>query len=269
MPLTLSRAARSQRAGEPLPKVFARLWDQGIRPRQSEVTLWFGLPGAAKTATVLIWLMKMNVPALYFSLDTDSGTMERRAVAHLSGKTVELVETEKKAGHDFSGLLESSKVRYCFTPDMTMEEIDLELRAYVEIHGAYPQVIVIDNLMDMSADGDNEWSGMRQLMKGFHSLARVTQSGVWVLHHASEGSGSPFSPPPRKEIQGKLAQKPGLIISLCCTGEKVGIACVKNRHGKADPTGQTATWFNVDLSRMRLYENSFEGFAEEKRREWV
>jgi hypothetical protein len=138
------------------------------------------------------------------------------------------------------------------------------------MHGAAPELIIIDNLLNVSTDAESEWNGMRSLMKSFHSLCRLSGSAVWILHHASEGS-KPYECPPKWAIQGKLAQLPELILSVGqrpaqAGGVELGLACVKNRRGKADPTGETSTWFATDLARMQFFETKYEAWLDREKR---
>lgn len=271
MPAPLTRAARSQGGGEPLPAAFQTLEAAGIKPRRGQVTMFYGIPGSGKTFVALLWALRLNLYTLFFSLDTDPGTMKVRTAAYLSGEDQKFVEEAIENGKDYNDLISSTKIEYSFQSYASLDDIYTEIKAYAEIHGAYPELVIVDNLVNMTAPTDDEWGGLRELMKALHSLAREFGCSVWVLHHAKE-SGKTNVCPPRSDIQGKVAQYPALIISIgqrndpySHTGVQLGMASVKNRHGKADPSGQTAHWFTVDMGRMKLFETSYEIVADQAR----
>jgi len=121
--------------------------------------------------------------------------------------------------------------------------------AFEELWGCAPTLIVVDNLMDISNDGGEEFAGMRSTIKELKYLARDTNSAILVLHHTKESyAGTPCQP--RSALQGMVAQLPALI---CTVGSDapgyIAVAPVKNRYGKADPSGGTAHWlqFNPEI----------------------
>jgi RecA-family ATPase len=275
VPAPLTRAARTQGGGEALPAVFRTLEHAGVKPRRGQITMFFGIPGCGKTFLALLWALRLNLHTLFFSLDTDPGTMRVRTIAYLTGEDQNEVEKKLQAGGDFDKEISATNIDYSFQSYASLTDIDLEIKAYAEIHGAYPELIIVDNLVNVSADSDDEWAGMRELMKAFHSLTRQYGCAVWVLHHAKE-TGKTEECPPRSEIQGKVAQYPELIIAVgqraehrAHTGVQLGVACVKNRRGKADPSGRTAHWFTVDMGRMKLFETSYEALADKTRGEYT
>jgi hypothetical protein len=96
-------------------------------------------------------------------------------------------------------------------------------------------LIVIDNLMNVAAESDNEWAGLRMIMVELHDMARKTEACVLILHHVSEQSeyGSTTRPPARRSIHGKVSQLPALILTLGYDpiDGALNVAAVKNRFG--------------------------------------
>ena len=92
-------------------------------------------------------------------------------------------------------------------------------------------------------------------MSQLHHLARVTEAGVWVLHHTSEAEGRPGRPAARRAIMGKVSQLPEMILTVATepTRGLFHVACVKNRSGPHDATGDTFITVPVDFERMTIY----------------
>ena len=189
-----------------------------------------------------MWLTQlMGLPTLYFSADSSPHTASTRLAAIITGHTVDAVSSGMAAGGaDFySEALEDSKIVWCFDSSPSTEDIMLELDAYVEAWDAYPDVIVIDNLMNVQAS--EEYAGQLFVMGELHSLARTTGACVIVLHHCSEaGQKDTTIPPPRSAIQGKVSQLPELIFTVALEPDsrQFRLSVVGNRSGPQHPDGK-------------------------------
>jgi predicted ATP-dependent serine protease len=221
----------------PLPDVWKALADKQIKFRRGQVCMVAAAPNAGKSMFALIYAMKAKVPTLFFSADTDTTTVMMRAAAHSSGHNQVTVEHNLSVdNHAYDKHFEKFKhIKWVFDASPSLDDIELEIKAYVELYGEAPELIVIDNLMNVAAETDNEWAGLRAIMMELHDMARKTEACVLVLHHVSEQSeyGSPTKPSHRRAIQGKVSQLPALILTLgydASSGE-LNIAAVKNRFG--------------------------------------
>ena len=218
-----------------------------------------GQPNAGKSLIALWMAVQMKVPTLYISADTDGYTTAIRAAAMVTGHKVSTVEEafSSGAGQEFYGQeLDSIKhLQFDFSPSPTLDEITLAIDAYGEAYGEYPHMIVIDNAMNVVSMHENEWSGLREIAKAMHHIARETEAAVLLLHHTSESEGRPDMPPSRKSIQGKISQLPEMILTVALvsmTGE-FRVACVKNRFAKNSATGDNYVTLWADASRMHMY----------------
>ena len=218
-----------------------------------------GAPNAGKSLMALWMAVQMKVPTLYISADTDGYTTAIRAAAMVTGHKVATVEEAfaSGAGQDFYGeQLESVKhLQFDFYPSPTLDEIDLSIRAYAEAYGEYPHMIIVDNAMNVVSMTGDEWSGLREIAKAMHHIARETDAAVMLLHHTSENEGKPDLPPSRKAIQGKIAQLPEMILTVALlpySGE-FRVAAVKNRFAKHSATGDHYVTLWADASRMTMY----------------
>jgi hypothetical protein len=153
-----------------------------------------------------------------------------------------------KAGH----------IKWSFEAAPNLTDIDEEVRAFEEVHGENPHLIVIDNLSDITEGGGEEWSGMRATMKEIKYLARDTNAAILLLHHTSEAyipsqDGVQSVCPPRYMIQGKVSQLPAMICTLGMTPSgDLAVAPVKNRYGKAVANGTEAVFLDFNPAFMYL-----------------
>ena len=220
-----------------------------------------GAPNAGKSLIALWMAVHMKVPTLYISADTDSYTTSIRAAAMITGHQVSTVEEAFTTGDGkefYQDELASIKhLQFDFAPSPTLDEIDLSIRAYAEAYGEYPQMIIVDNAMNVVSLHNDEWSGLREIAKAMHHIARETDACVLLLHHTSEATGQPDMPPSRKSIQGKIAQLPEMILTVAYVGDsgEFRVACVKNRFAKNSPDGSNYVTLYADASRMTMYDN--------------
>ena len=221
----------------PLPDVWKGLAKEQIKFRRGQVCMVAAAPNAGKSMFALIYAIKAKVPTLFFSADTDTTTVMMRVAAHTSGHSQITVEANLATDTHYYDrhFARSSHIKWVFDSSPSLDDIELEIRAYVELYGMAPELIVIDNLMNVAAETDNEWAGLRAIMMELHDMARKTEACVLVLHHVSEQSeyGSPSKPPARRAIHGKVSQLPALILTLGYdpVQQTLSVAPVKNRFG--------------------------------------
>ena len=236
--LNLNRAWRgSNTNATPLPDVWIALANKQIKFRRGQVCMVAAAPNAGKSMFALIYAIKAKVPTLFFSADTDTATVMMRAASHLSGHEQLLVESNLLSNRHYYDkyLSEMESIQFVFDSSPSLDDIELEIKAYVELFGIPPELIVVDNLMNVVSESDNEWAGLRAIMVEFHDMARKTEACVLVLHHVSEQSeyGKTTEPPARRAIHGKVSQLPALIITLGFDPHNsiLKVAAVKNRFG--------------------------------------
>ena len=251
---TLARSiGRADIGGEPLPHIFKSFESNKIIFRRAEVSMLAGTPGVGKSTLALALALKMKVPTLYISADTNAHTMAMRLASMISGKNQSDVENllQNDLGWTKATLAKGSHIVWSFESSPSLQDIDEEVQAFEELWGCPPTVIFVDNLMDIATDGGEEFASMRAIMKELKFLARHTNAGVIVLHHTSEAvEGRPCQP--RSALQGKVAQLPALIATLGVVGTSMAVAPVKNRYGRADANANMNVWlaFNPEYMYM-------------------
>jgi predicted ATP-dependent serine protease len=246
---TLGRAVgKADIGGEPIPTVFNTFTENNIVLRRSEVSMIAGTPGAGKSTLALALALRAQVPTLYVSADTNAHTMAMRLYSMITGKSQRESEQVLTENPEVArgALGTTSHIFWSFESSPNLNDLDEEVSAFEEIWGESPALIVVDNLMDVAMDGGEEFSGMRSAMKELKFLARDTNACVLVLHHTKESyNGDPC--PPRSAVQGMVNQLPALILTVGQTQHgMLGVAAVKNRYGKADPSGNSPVWLQFN-----------------------
>lgn len=249
-------ARRPAETGEFLSPVFRPLENAGIRIRSGTATYVAGTPGSMKTGWTLYYVARLNLPTLYFSADSEPFEMLERTASMMSGDPVTKVRQQPEA---YAEALDSLNINMVFEDSPSYEDVELEVSAYAEIHGEFPKVIVIDNLLNLVGETDDEWSGHRDHAKVIHKLTRITKAAVLVLCHMGEDKVDPGEyPQPRTKLQGKVSQLPKLILSLAFDGERLRLAPVKNRFGPGDASGRTFVELFCDPTTNRFYNSRFD-----------
>lgn len=221
-----------------------------------------GPPGAGKTMFSLVAAVKMGllgVSSLYISADSDEDTMAARTAAAITKHPTHVVEETIRRGlfaEEYGPLVEALPLRFVFDPsEPSIEDIADAVTAWVEVWGRPPDMIWVDNLMNVKTEGGNEWQEMRQVCKDLHFLGRKSKSATVALHHTSEQESEHIdSAPPRKAIQGKVSQLPSLILTTASKGSEMFVAVVKNRHAPADPKAQEPLRLIADFTNCQIYD---------------
>jgi len=263
---TLARLAVQRRAAaQPLPVVFPSLDRFGIRPQRATVTMIAAPPGSGKTLLALTLVQKMGLPTLFLSADTDENTIMTRAASLLTNapqsEIREALRTVSGANYYADVLQGMGHVRWEFNDSPTYLDLEKSVCAFAEAWGDFPQVVVVDNLMNLVGDNENEWMALRESTKVLKRITRIAGSAVFAVHHMSESDRAMDHPSPRRAVQGKINQLPELIISLWSdleVGGEFKLAAVKNRWGPQDHTGERYATLFLDADRMQWYDDAYQ-----------
>lgn len=242
MPQSLKQAARRRgEAGQLLPVAFKALHAIGADMRRGHLYMEAAAPGIGKSIKALNEILFMKIPTLYISMDGDAHTDLSRLVQSVA--LVDSVEAERQV-KDSGPLARNAfdavtwlRYDFCDRPDTT--EIAHRVWAYAEIEGRWPELIVIDNLMDVAYDEASEGAGLNQVMDDLASLARKTQAAVKVLHHTTGEYEDGRTPIPLSGLRFKLGKKPHMVTTLTLGADDstIFVSVVKNRFGPRDPAG--------------------------------
>lgn len=254
-------------AGDPLPVVWNNLAELGTGFRRGQLALVAAGPGTGKSAFVLSYALRSKVSCIYFSADSDAYTQLARSLAIAGG--LSMAESEELARFgDPDKITEITKdipIRFSYNPTPDLKHIQDQVLAYEEVYGDFPELIVVDNALDVELTGaDGELSqALDALMAWLHDLARTTESCVIVLHHVTGTYNDAAQPIPLSGVKGQIGRVPELILTLHKNPDPYGMAdglnvsTVKNRGQRADPSGQTFAELVFDGSRMLITDKSY------------
>jgi hypothetical protein len=223
--------------------------------------MFAGEPGSGKTYLALWhaiqWTTFHNLRGLYFAADVSEVMVAARVAAALTAKTVKECEAEIVAGEGpaTESLSQVSGLEFSFMPEITVEGMDLEVQAFGEKWGCWPDFSVVDNLSDVESEGADEWGSLRDTTKWLTHFAKATDTAVLALHHVNEGLFKPPHCPPRSAVAGKVNRKQSLIVTVGEYQEATNIlpvAFVKNRSGRQRKDGKTTLSVKADLERAQF-----------------
>lgn len=189
---------------------------------------------------------------MYFSADSDAFTQATRSLSILTGWSMEKSANAVRTGDlsDAVDVFSGIPIRFNYNASPTIEDIEDDLKAYLQTYGSMPALIVVDNITNVFTDGDdadNPFAGLEGLLDYLHKLARDTGACVIGLHHVTGEFNDGNKPIPLSGVKGQIGRVPELILTLyriksdiVGLGDRLFVSTVKNRGGKSDPSGQDA-----------------------------
>lgn len=221
------------------------LSQKGVRFRRGQLVLICAGPGSGKSAFALTYALRAEVPTLYLSCDSDAFTQLSRSVSILTGwplsKSSQLVRDDLL--DDVADELDLP-IRFNYSASPSLDQIETSMEAYGEVYESYPELVIVDNITNVRAGGANDedpFAGLESLMEYLHDMARRTGACVIGLHHVQGPYNDADKPIPLSGIKGQIGRVPELILTMhrrpTMGPDMLNISTVKNRSGKADPSG--------------------------------
>ncbi|WP_157167039.1 AAA family ATPase [Streptomyces typhae] len=252
-------------AGEPLPSPYKGLARHEVEFRRGEFSLIAAGPGTGKSLVALNLALHGNVPVMYFSADSNASTQLSRATAIITGDDIRDVKLRLLADDfdEYTAMLAKRWwIRFDYNARPTIADIELNLRAYFEVFGLFPHLILVDNITNVVGEtpvGDAEsfTFGLESLSEWMSDMARVTGAHVLALHHVTGEHSDGLTPIPLSGVKGKIARVPNVVLTIHKEVDEMGgvilhISDVKNREGFADPSGGTFSSYVFNSSSMRI-----------------
>lgn len=256
-------ARRTGNLAAELPAPWPSFTEYRIAFRRGQCSLLAAAPGGGKTIVAMTYAIESAVPTLFVSADTDLATMATRAAASILGWPQDQVEATGLDSSEVQAALEQiGHIRWADDNQPTVEDIYLEVKAYSEVYGDFPQLVVIDNLIDVQADrnADKDWAGTRAVVDGLKRLARESEAHVLILAHATGKYENGMDPIPL----GGLEWKPGKNVELVLTmhwgeGDELRVCPVKNRTGRAAADGSLRVKLYANLAYCSIHDPALPG----------
>lgn len=244
--LTVSRALRkSVSVAAELPRLpeLNDLYDKGCRFRRGELVMVAGRSGSQKSGFALWYVTQQaqrnGLSTIYFSGDMNETQASTRIACSALGLTTDEVEEMVAADPQrVDEALNGLPIDFKFG-QITWWAIDQYLRAFAAIYNTFPDIICIDNLMDVE-ESSSEYAMQMETMNSLSELAHELNVTVFVMHHATDkGFGAeqdPNSPPKRSHIKGGMSEKPELVLTVALNPATMEyrMAVVKQRMGPSD-----------------------------------
>ena len=221
--------------------MFQQLADVGAHFRRGQVSLVGSAPGGGKSGLLTKISMDTRVPTLYFSADSDKGTFGIRVVASTLNVMTDvaeelLLEKDEEALEAVDNSTDHMWVNFDSGP--TPKDISDETDVFATIYGSYPELIVVDNLMDVSTPGLLPVEGHDKILDFLKQLARRTEAAVVVLCHVTGQHTDGLERIPRSGLINKIDKRPRLILTLYHVSTNIlGVCVVKNSNGRAASDG--------------------------------
>lgn len=256
----LSGAMRAARAGGiPLPTVWQTLSDAGVHFRRGQLVLIAAGSGVGKSVFALTLALRSGAKGVYTSADTSPHDQTARTVSIIGDIPVDDVADQLDKGNYYESLLRQvNNLRWNFHSDPTLEDLDEATKAYAHLHGEWPEIQVIDNLMNVvpdEAEGGQHVSRQNVLLY-LKAMAQETGACTVVLQHLVGEYESGDRPAPLSALMDKTGKLPEVVLSLfrddSLGRERLGVAILKNRGGAANAAAKRVVYLDMDLSRMSI-----------------
>lgn len=197
------------------------------------VILTLGEPGAGKSAFGLWWMLHMDSPGLYLSLDADLQTQAARTVSMLSSIPYDRVTENVEQWSKF--LRERDRqLPMMFDYPVKASEVDEVVQSFEEFYSQAPSLIVVDNLKNIT--GAATYEAFNDSVLEMIRVAKKHKTAVLLLHHTNRQS---LGPPHLRS--GKFAGEDDAPFVLGLSqgwdnfiGKTLNVSVLKNRFGQHD-----------------------------------
>lgn len=255
-------------AGEPIPVPWSAFLEADIVLRQGQLVLIAAGPGIGKSAMTLTMVLESLVPSLMYSADSDAFTQLSRSIANLAEMKVSTAAEmilEDRITDDIKAELRKIPLIIDYDSSPTPFDIEEILMAYYELCNEFPALVVVDNITNVvtdASDSGDPFSGLEALMDYLHSMARQTGACVIGLHHVTGEYNNGDKAIPLNGVKGQITRVPEMVLTMHKKPIENGrwILCVspvKNRGGKADPTGQSYVELEFIGETMKVIDVSY------------
>lgn len=229
--------------GEALPVVFESLDEKGVRFRGGTTSLIVAAPGVGKSVFALNTALGLpeDRTVQYFACDSDVSEQSTRIISRVAGvdmaEATEMYDTGSR--HAFHALEKARNIDFQFPDAPGVEEVVHRMFAHAEIRGRFPDLTVIDNLMDMSGEA-GEGERLNANILELSRIARLSGTHMMVLAHVGREYVEGNVIVPAGGILYQINKKPQVVLSLNHGRSETDLNCsiLKTREGACSGDGQ-------------------------------
>lgn len=257
--------------GHPVPVPWPQL-ARDLKPRTQSVLIVLAASGAGKSTFALNWVLELDEPSLYLSLDTALVDHAVRVIARGQGKTTREVEE----GHDDDPTAWAAKwdpylsshqgrVRFCDS-SMRVEQVGELVAAETEYWGEPPKLVVVDNLMNL-VEGESA-AEYRRVVDELLRMAKAHHTLVVALHHLRKKPAKSVKDEDDDDDEGTrpvrlhdslypVDQEAKYVIGLWRpVPEDLKVAILKNRMGLASANANVRYGLVADMGKATITDRS-------------
>lgn len=227
----------------------------GIRFWRSQLCLVVGPGSAGKSLFISNLVVQWGRSTMAFLLDQDQATAAARfAATALDEPFLDLKKhlDEPRVGETLASM---GFIQTDFRAE-TLDDIELQLEAYIERYGEPPQILVVDNLGNMASTMADQWDVLKALTLEIDVMCRKYEMLALCAAHTKDAPTT--EPMPRGATLGQLHQYPRLILSVAynpydCVYK---VAAVKNSSGPTDAMASNPVAFDANPGNMQVTERT-------------
>lgn len=239
----------------PVPDVWFGFHTRDVKLRRGSITLIGAAPGVGKSVMALVIALRSGLQTQYHAMDSDPNSVLVRLVS--SAVPIHMSQAEQEVAQDgmYAQMVydQVNWIDFQFPSSPDVDELVRRTWAHAEIHGRFPELIVVDNLMDIDFDGF-EKDAHPWIVKQLEKLAARTEAAVLILCHVTGEYESGDRPIPQSGFLYKIAKKATLALTLYHrSATELVVSVVKNRWGEADASGtRVQVVLARDYGRMQI-----------------
>jgi AAA domain-containing protein len=240
--------------GEKLPPAFRNLEHCEIEPRRSGVSLVAAATGGGKSAFALAYARLSRIPTLYMAADTPGYSLAVRLAQQELVSASRDIEEHIDSPAVKNALLKNSHIRFALDRTPTVQDVADECRAYIEIFGEPPPLVVVDNLINIQdAETEGDYARLRRVVDDLVRMAGAYESHIMALCHTKQRYDDADKPIPLSGLEFGPSHNVDLVLTLRRRGFDLTVHPVKSRYSPADPSAESgfARLF-ADLSTMTV-----------------
>lgn len=238
--------------------------EAGTQLRRGQLVLVAAAPGIGKSAFALTYALQSGASTFYQSCDSDNWTQSVRAISILTGVSLESANKLRESGK--LSAIKGMPIRFNFKASPTIDDMELSVKAYAEVYGDYPELIIVDNITNVRSEFDNgdplASGSLEALLEYLNTMSRDTRACVVGLHHVTGPYNDGDVPIPLSGIRGQVGRVPATVLTLhriqgdLWTPDTLCVSTVKQRAGKSDPSGKSFIELEFVGDRMSIKDPS-------------